>query len=119
MNESKAEIAARDSERLFGVLQGRFGSLRRVKHEWSDSSLVRIVHMFVIIHNILVCLLRHGELSDEIDAHDNFMSAQEILEEYNYPDSAQNLNLGDHGVLDMAENRSVGIADLSAAENTA
>ena len=80
---------------------------------------MKILHTCVIIHNILVCLLQHGELSDEVDAHDIAMSVQEVLKEFYYSERAQNLNLGDHGVFDMAENESVGISDLLAEENIA
>eukprot|EP00171_Calliarthron_tuberculosum_P016814 IDg16814t1 len=57
----------KDTERLFGVLQGRFRILRHELHLQSDTELVEIVQTCVILHNMLVSLHISCELDDELE----------------------------------------------------
>ena len=61
----------KDVERLFGVLQGRFKILRHESFEWSDSILILISQVCVILHNKIVDMHRRGECMDEVDEHGN------------------------------------------------
>ena len=54
---SKAQESVRkDIERLFGVIQGRFRILRNELLKWSDTSIIEILNVCAIIHNMIVKL---------------------------------------------------------------
>ena len=61
----------KDVERLFGVLQGRFKILWHESFEWSDSILILIKQVCVILHNMILDMHRRGECMDEVDEHGN------------------------------------------------
>ena len=56
-------------ERLLRVLQGRPKILRHESFEWSDSILILISQVCVILHNMILDMHRRGECMDEVDEH--------------------------------------------------
>jgi len=60
------QVAARkDVERLSGCLRGRWGIMRRKRHEWSDEIILLIAQVCVILHNMIVSMCKSGELDGE------------------------------------------------------
>ena len=60
------QVAARkDVERLSGCLRGRWGIMRRERHEWSDEIILLIAQVCVILHNMIVSMCKSGELDEE------------------------------------------------------
>ena len=76
------ESQRKDVERFFGVLQGRFKILRHEFYEWSDSGIVDVLHVCVIIHNILITCSKNGELQNEEDESGNCLTSDGIIEEF-------------------------------------
>ena len=58
----RQEAVRKDVERFFGCLQGRFKMLRQERHEWSDSELILISKVCIILHNMIVKMVWNGEL---------------------------------------------------------
>ena len=61
----------------------KFWKERRFK--LSDSDVIDIAQVCVIIHNILDCICVNGELDDEIDANGDALRPNEIIDEIYYP----------------------------------
>lgn len=61
----RQEGVRKDVERFFGCLQERFKIMRQERHEWSDSQLILISQVCVILHNMILKMMLKGELSDE------------------------------------------------------
>ena len=78
----RQEGVRKDVERFFGCLQGRFKIMRQERHEWSDSQLVFISQVFVILHNMLVKMAYTGELADEVDENGIRQNEMELLQEF-------------------------------------
>lgn len=70
------ESIRKDVECLFGVLQLRFGIMRRENQRWDLNEIVRIGNVCVILHNIIVRMLQYKDCSEEhtnyLDIHDMF-----------------------------------------------
>lgn len=59
------EAIRKDIERCFGVLQARFGVLRRENRRWDVNEVVGISNACVVLHNMLVNLISLGGLNAE------------------------------------------------------
>ena len=57
----------KDVERLFGVFARGFRVIRHESHEWSDSIIILISQVCVILHNMIVDMNGRGELGEETD----------------------------------------------------
>lgn len=68
------EAVLKDVERFFCVLQGRFRILRQEMHEWSDTKIIPISNVCVILHNMMNDIDKGGRLTKETDEK----SAQDI-----------------------------------------
>ncbi len=56
--------------------------LRHDFHGWSDSELIDIVHVCVILHDMLVRLRVRSELEDETDGRGVVLRPEEVVEEF-------------------------------------
>lgn len=63
----RQESVRKDVERLFGCLQGRFRILRHEREEWSDEIVQLISQVCVILHNMIVTMVKRGELDGEAE----------------------------------------------------
>ena len=76
------ESQRKDVECLFGILQVRFGILRRENQRWDLNEIIRIGNTCVIIHNILVRLDQYSRddatkhISEDIDV---FMETERCI----------------------------------------
>lgn len=78
----RQEAVRKDVERFFGCLQGRFRIIRQERHEWSDTQLILISQVCVILHNMIVKMSLRGELSEELDENGVPQSESELLHEF-------------------------------------
>ena len=67
---AKQEGRRKDIERAFGVIQGRFKSLRYEDFRWFKSSIITSSHTCVILHNMIVRMNQEGYFSDDIAEED-------------------------------------------------
>ena len=66
----------------------RFKITRQEQHEWSDSQLIFISLVRVILHNMLVKMAYTGELADEVVENGVRQSYMELLQEFFLVDSS-------------------------------
>lgn len=63
---ARQEATRKDVERLFGVLQARFGILRLELEEWYFDDIIAISNTCVILHNLIVRMQQNGEFYEEV-----------------------------------------------------
>ncbi len=72
----------KDVERMSGCIQGRFQILKSRRHEWSDTEIIDIAHVCVILHNMLVEVRIEGALEDERDENGNLLHGNSVVAEF-------------------------------------
>ncbi len=63
---ARQEAIRKDIERLFGVLQSRFGILRLEFETWDLDNIISIANTCVILHNMIVRMQQDGEFFEEV-----------------------------------------------------
>lgn len=76
------ESVRKDIERIFGVLQGRFEILRNEMLEWSNTSIVEILHACVIIHNMIVKIYQSDQCFQETDECGHSLTSLDLISEF-------------------------------------
>ena len=76
------ESVRKDIERFFGVLQGRFRILRNELLEWSDTSIIEILDVCVIIHNLIVKLCESEQIVNEMSTGGRKLNTQDLVSDF-------------------------------------
>lgn len=66
----KQESVRKDIERMFGVVQSRFGILRHEVKGWRLEDLITIADCCIILHNLIVRMQQSGAFAEEADGID-------------------------------------------------
>ena len=89
--------------------------MRQERHEWSDSQLILISEVCVILYNILVKMASTGELSDDVDDNGVRQSEIELLQEFFLVESSQSgdtVNTNDSNMTGGSDASGGGISHL-------
>ncbi len=78
---ARQEATRKDVERLFGVLQSRFGVLRLEFETWDLTTIIAISNTCVILHNMIIRMQQDGEFYEEVG---DINVVTELLEKENY-----------------------------------